>query len=60
MQKTHDLILIVEGAGLYNRADQNLNQAASDCVNHDADQDAGIRIGKQIRKKCKPDESGGG
>ena len=50
MQKTHDLILIVEGAGLYYRADQNLNQAASDCVNHDADQNAGIRIGKQIRK----------
>jgi len=58
MEQAHVLILILRGAGLHHRADNDLQQPAADCVDHDGDQKPRKRVRQHIRKNGQQDKSG--
>ena len=48
MQKAHCLAFVIVRASLDDRADQDLQKPAAHCVEHDGEQDAQKRVGKQL------------
>ena len=57
VQKAHDARLVFKGAGLDDRAQQHLDESASDRIENDGDDDADERIGEKLRQKRHQDES---
>ena len=60
MQETHLPVLVIEGAGLDNRAHQHLNKTAADGIEHNRKQDARKGSGAPVRQERHGQKTGCG
>ena len=60
VQQAHGGLFVLEGARLHDGTAQHLDQAAADGINDGAQEDAGKRVGQELRQKGEARQPGGG